>query len=45
MRSRRKRPGELQPHQAEPYDAVILDLNLPRMSGLQVCEQLRAQGY
>ncbi|MBX3684793.1 MAG: response regulator transcription factor [Rhodocyclaceae bacterium] len=27
-----------------PYDAVILDLNLPRMSGLQVCEQLRAQG-
>ena len=26
------------------YDAVILDLNLPRMSGLQVCEQLRAQG-
>jgi len=26
------------------YDAVILDLNLPKMSGLQVCEQLRAQG-
>lgn len=26
------------------YDTVILDLNLPKMSGLQVSEQLRAQG-
>ncbi|MDB2386936.1 response regulator transcription factor [Shewanella sp.] len=26
------------------YDVVLLDLNLPKMSGLQVCEQLRAQG-
>ncbi len=26
------------------YDAVILDLNLPKMNGLQVCENLRAQG-
>lgn len=26
------------------YDAIILDLNLPKMSGLQVCEKLRAQG-
>ncbi|PMO71684.1 response regulator transcription factor [Vibrio splendidus] len=26
------------------YDAVILDLNLPKMNGLQVCENLRVQG-
>jgi len=26
------------------YDAVILDLNLPKMNGLEVCETLRAQG-
>jgi len=26
------------------YDAVILDLNLPKMNGLQVCEKLRNQG-
>ncbi|MBB1316424.1 response regulator transcription factor [Shewanella sp. SR43-4] len=26
------------------YDAVILDLNLPKMNGLQVCESLRLQG-
>lgn len=26
------------------YDAIILDLNLPKMNGLQVCEQLRGFG-
>lgn len=26
------------------YDVVILDLNLPKMNGLEVCEKLRAQG-
>lgn len=26
------------------YDVIILDLNLPKMNGLQVCEKLRAQG-
>lgn len=26
------------------YDVVILDLNLPKMSGLKVCENLRTQG-
>ncbi|PKI07135.1 two-component system response regulator [Shewanella sp. 11B5] len=26
------------------YDVVILDLNLPKMNGLQVCESLRMQG-
>ncbi|MGR5063879.1 response regulator transcription factor [Photobacterium sp. DNB22_13_2] len=26
------------------YDVVILDLNLPKMNGLEVCEQLRQQG-
>lgn len=28
---------------ANPYDVVILDLNLPGMDGLAVCETLRAQ--
>ncbi|OBT15593.1 XRE family transcriptional regulator [Vibrio sp. UCD-FRSSP16_10] len=27
-----------------PYDAVILDLNLPKMNGLEVCEKLRSLG-
>jgi DNA-binding response OmpR family regulator len=26
------------------YDVVILDLNLPKMNGLEVCEKLRTQG-
>lgn len=26
------------------YDVVILDLNLPKMNGLEVCETLRSQG-
>jgi len=26
------------------YDVVILDLNMPKMNGLEVCEKLRAQG-
>lgn len=26
------------------YDAIILDLNLPKMNGLSVCEHMRSQG-
>ncbi len=26
------------------YEAILLDINLPRMSGLEVCEALRAEG-
>tara|TARA_R110001592_G_scaffold359995_1_gene667669 strand:+ start:1510 stop:2226 length:717 start_codon:yes stop_codon:yes gene_type:complete len=29
---------------ANRYDVVILDLNMPKMNGLEVCEKLRAQG-
>jgi two-component system phosphate regulon response regulator OmpR len=28
---------------AEPYDALVLDLTLPDMDGLEVCRQLRAR--
>ncbi|MBO4334609.1 MAG: response regulator transcription factor [Desulfovibrio sp.] len=28
----------------QPFDAIILDLNLPGMDGLNVCKQLRSQG-
>mgnify|MGYP003625644810 CR=1 FL=1 len=27
-----------------PYDVIILDLNLPKISGLEVCEKLRESG-
>ena len=29
---------------ANSYEAILLDINLPRMSGLEVCEALRKQG-
>ncbi|WP_417499201.1 response regulator transcription factor [Methylophaga sp.] len=31
--------------QQNQYDVLLLDLNLPRMDGLSVCEKLREQGY
>lgn len=34
----------LQLGQQHAYDAMLLDLNLPRLDGLSVCQQLRAEG-
>ena len=33
----------LERHTREPYDALVLDLMLPDMDGLEVCRQLRAK--
>mgnify|MGYP000050091686 FL=1 len=33
------------PTSLDQYDVLLLDLNLPRMDGLSVCEKLREQGY
>ncbi len=30
--------------EAEAFDLVVLDMNLPGMSGAQICHQLRASG-
>ena len=35
--------GGLERLRKEPYDALVLDLTLPDMDGLEVCRQLRAQ--
>ena len=29
---------------ATPYDLIVLDVLLPRLSGFEVCQQLRGQG-
>ena len=29
---------------ADPPDLVVLDINMPRLDGLEVCRRLRAQG-
>lgn len=28
-----------------PFDAVVLDIGLPRLNGLEVCSRLRSEGY
>ncbi|MGR5120576.1 response regulator transcription factor [Vibrio astriarenae] len=30
--------------ESNQYDVVVLDLNLPKMNGLEVCEKIRSQG-
>jgi two-component system, OmpR family, copper resistance phosphate regulon response regulator CusR len=30
--------------QTEPFDVIILDVNLPQISGLELCQQLREEG-
>lgn len=36
--------GGLQRMAAEDYDALLLDLNLPRLDGLALCERIRERG-
>lgn len=31
--------------EVQPYDAIVLDLNLPDLPGLQVCQRLRGEGF
>ncbi len=34
----------LMAHAARPADAIVLDVAMPRMDGLEVCERLRSAG-
>ena len=34
----------LELNQRNAYDAMLLDLNLPRLDGIDVCQQLRTEG-
>jgi DNA-binding response OmpR family regulator len=38
-------PEALAAFQDTAYDAVVLDIGLPSMSGLEVCERLRGRGF
>ncbi len=38
-------PAGLTAALAEPFDAVVLDLRLPGLSGLDICRELRARGH
>ena len=37
-------PAGLELALANDYEAILLDINLPRMNGLEICEALRRQG-
>jgi two-component system response regulator MprA len=37
-------PGALGAHAERPADAIVLDVAMPRMDGLEVCRRLRAAG-
>ena len=37
-------PGALAAHAERPADAIVLDVAMPRMDGLEVCRRLRAAG-
>ena len=35
----------LQLAQAEEYDLILLDIDLPKLDGITLCKRLRSEGY